>query len=184
MLPRVYNLTLEATSHSSNRVYTWNRVSKLYQLSLDIICMLQTCCVTVMTSCSKNMLFHLSLTWWSPQGQRGLGKAGRQWSATDPAVLWLHPQPYYCIHATSASLYHCMTEGGRKTSLAHTTANWHPLQTVILTLPTLASIRNWSVVQVSVVGRCRRRVWLICSRFARIRHSYKSQIWWEGRWGQ
>lgn len=128
------------------------------------------------------MSFHLSLTWWSPQGQRGSGKAGRQWSAADPAVLSLHPQPCYYIHATSASLHHCRTEGERKGSLVHTTVNWHPSQTVILTLLTLASIRNWSVVQVSVVGRCRRRVWLICSRFARIRHSYKSHIWWEGRW--
>ena len=43
MLPRIHNLTLEAThtSHSSNRVYTWNRVGKLYQLRL------WTCWVTV-----------------------------------------------------------------------------------------------------------------------------------------
>lgn len=66
------------------------------------------------------MSFHLFLTWWSPQGQRDSDKAGRQWSVADPAVLSLLPQPYYCIHSTSVPLNHCMTEGGKEGSLAHT----------------------------------------------------------------
>ena len=43
--------------------------------------------------------------------------------------------------------------------------------------PTLASSRNRLVVQVSMLGKLKRKVLLIVAKFAWIRHSYKSRTW-------